>query len=73
MKTIIYKTGLILIILAWVMYLLSYPVVLTVALFLRIAGVKFLHRYSMYVNRLITIWNINLKNWYVRKTWEDLP
>jgi len=73
LKTIIYKTGLFLIILAWVIYLLSFPVVLTVALFLRIAGIEILNVYSAWFIKRVTYMDIWLKNWYVRKTWEELP
>jgi len=73
MKTkILYKSGLILIILAWVVFFITYPIVSVLFLILMPLKLKLGVRYSTWFNNLIRHWDIKIKNWYVKKVFDIL-
>jgi len=67
MKTILYKTGLFLIILAWVIYVISFLILLIPGSILRLFGVKLLHSYAFKFNRWMKQIDNKLKFWYINK------
>jgi tape measure domain-containing protein len=73
MKTILYKTGLFCIIIAWAIYVLSFLILLIPGSILRLFGVKFLYYYAFKFNRWVKSGTNWLKNQYITEVFSSLP